>query len=77
MNLLRAFLDFESYADPMLDALVILCVLLGGIAGWAVCQLTHKQRGIEVDRPITDALPMPPPPVVVPDHVPEEWTQRV
>jgi len=71
----RAFLEFESFADVWLDALVIMTVLLGGLAGWAVCQLTHRQRGIEVDRPVTDVLPLPPPPVVVPDTVPEDWME--
>lgn len=47
------------------------------LLGWELCHITHRQRGIEVDRPVTDNLPVPPQPVVVPDHVPEEWKERV
>ncbi len=40
--------------------------------GWSLCWATHKQRGIEVDRPVTDMLlPGPPPPIVVPDDASE------
>jgi hypothetical protein len=72
---MHAAAEYLKLIDPRLLALVLYMFLLGGIGGWAVCQVTHKQRGIEVDRPITDNLPMPPPPIVVPDHVPEGWTE--
>lgn len=65
--------DWLSNIDPALAALSVYLVVLGCLGGWAFCQVTHRQRGIEVDRPITDVLPLPPPPVVVPDHVPDEW----
>jgi hypothetical protein len=65
--------DYLKLIDPILAAMVIGLTILSGVAGWAICQVTHKQRGIEVDRPVTDNLPVPPPPVVVPDHVPDEW----
>jgi len=74
---MHAAAEYLKLIDPRLLALVLYVFLLGGIGGWAVCQVTHKQRGIEVDRPITDNLSMPPPPVVVPDHVPEEWDDEV
>lgn len=67
--------EWFGYIDPWLVVLVIYVFMLGGIGGWAICQVTHKQRGIEVDRPITDNLPMPPPPIVVPDHVPDGWIE--
>lgn len=51
-------------------AILALCAMWC-IVGYLLCQATHKQRGIEVDRPITDNLPTPPQPVVVPD-TPEE-----
>jgi hypothetical protein len=63
--------------DPSLAALSAYLFLLGGIGGWAVCQVTHKQRGIEVDRPLTDNIPVPPPPIIVPDHVPDDLLQEV
>lgn len=66
--------DWLSNIDPVLAGLVLFVFAMGVLAGWAICQLTHKQKGIEVDRPVTDVLPMPPPPVVVPDTVPDEWT---
>jgi len=64
-------------ADPWLYVLTLYVFVLGLIGGWAFCQVTHKQRGIEVDRPITDNLPGPPPPIVVPDHVPDGWKSLV
>ena len=60
--------------DPWLVVLTVYVFLLGGIGGWAICQVTHKQRGIEVDRPLTDNLPLSPRPTVVPDTVPEDWS---
>ncbi len=56
---------------------ISLCCLLWAIVGYLLCQATHKQRGIEADRPVTDNLPVPPKPVVVPDTVPDEWTEEV
>jgi hypothetical protein len=58
-------------------ALAFYMLGLGLVGGWALCQVTHKQRGIEVDRSISDNLPLPPAPVVVPDCVPDEWTPSV
>ena len=49
------------------------CCTLWCLAGFALCWGTHRQRGIEVDRPVTDNLPLLPGPIVVPDHVPDEW----
>jgi len=49
------------------------CCIRWGLAGFALCWGTHRQRGIEVDRPVTDNLPLLPSPIVVPDHVPDEW----
>jgi hypothetical protein len=69
---MHAVWSWLSYIDPWL----LVLVLMSGLAGWAICQVTHRQRGIEVDRPVTDVLPMPPPPVAVPDHVPEDWTSE-
>lgn len=60
--------------DPWLLVLVLYVFTLGGIGGWAICQVTHKQRGIEVDRPVTDNLPVPPPPIVVLE-LEEGWAQ--
>lgn len=71
--MLHTVIEFEKNIDPKLLALVVYTLILGLIGGWAICQVTHKQRGIEVDRPLTDNLPGPPPPIVVPDHVPEDW----
>lgn len=65
-----------SYIDPNIVVLAVLQLVLGLIAGWAICSVTHKRRGLEVDRPVTDVLPVPPPPVVVPDTVPEEWSKE-
>jgi hypothetical protein len=61
-----------------IDWFFVLCVLLPtwilwALMGYALCWGTHKQRGIEVDRPITDNLPRPPAPIVVPDTIPEDW----
>lgn len=58
------------HIDPVL---VFLVVVMAGTWTWAgieICRITHKQRGIEVDRPVTDVLPLPPPPVIVPDDDP-------
>jgi hypothetical protein len=49
------------------------CCILWCLMGFALCWGTHRQRGIEVDRPVTDNLPLLPSPIVVPDHVPDEW----
>jgi hypothetical protein len=49
------------------------CCIMWCLAGFALCWGTHRQRGIEVDRPVTDNLPLLPSPIVVPDHVPDEW----
>jgi hypothetical protein len=38
---------------------------LWGLAGWALCGVTHRQRGIETDE------------VGVPDFVPPEWSSKV
>jgi len=73
---MHTVVEYLRLIDPWLVVLAVYLVLLGGVGGWAVCQVTHKQRGIEVDRPVWDVLPMPPPPVVVPDHVPEEWEEE-
>lgn len=58
---------------------VLLVLLPFGVVwaclGFEICHVTHRQRGIEVDRPVTDNLPIPPPPVVVPDHVPDGWEE--
>lgn len=51
------------------------CCILWAVMGFEICRVTHRRRGLEVDRPITDNLPLPPPPVVVPDHVPDEWKE--
>lgn len=51
-------------------AIIGLC-LLWCIVGYELCQVTHKQRGIDVDRPVTDNLPPPPPPVIVPNTADE------
>jgi hypothetical protein len=66
-----------SYVDPMLAAIFFATNILWAIIGFEICRATHKQRGIEVDRPVTDGLPVPPPPVVVPDHVPDDWPTSV
>jgi hypothetical protein len=70
---MHTVLHWLSYPDPWLYVLAAYVFLLGAVGGWAICQVTHKQRGIEVDRPVTDNLPLPPAPVIVPDHVPAEW----
>lgn len=38
---------------------------LSGFAGWSLCGVTHRQRGIEVDE------------VHVPDFVPPSWGVKV
>jgi hypothetical protein len=55
--------------------LLLGTVSLAFVAGIEWCRFTHKQKGYEVDRDVSprDLLPMPPPPVVVPDHVPDDW----
>ena len=73
--MLHSLIEFEKNIDPKILALCLYMLALGLIGGWAICQVTHKQRGIEVDRPLTDNLPLPPAPIVVPDHVPDEWKQ--
>lgn len=71
---MHAIKEWLSYPDPWLCVLTAYVFVLGGIGGWAICQVTHKQRGIEVDRPITDILPVPPPPIVVLE-LEEGWSQ--
>ena len=53
--------------------MLLACCTLWCFAGFTLCWGTHRQRGIEVDRPVTDNLPLLPTPIVVPDHVPDEW----
>jgi hypothetical protein len=50
---------------------------LSVVVGIEWCRFTHRSKGIEVDRDVRvrDLLPMPPPPTVVPDHVPPEWEE--
>lgn len=62
-----------SNVDPNLVVLVLFVAAVGGVAGWAICQLTHKQHrpGQEADR---IELPLPPAPIIVPEHVPPEWS---
>lgn len=60
--------------DPFFVLILLWCCGLWALVGWELCRLTHKQRGIEVDRPVTDVLPVPPTPVVVPDTVPD-WME--
>lgn len=75
--MIHEIIEFEKNLDPVLAALVVLVAIFSGIAGWAVCQLSHRQRGLEVDRiGPSDFLPMPPAPVIVPDHVPQEWEEE-
>lgn len=71
---MHAVKEWLGYGDPWLYVLTLYVFVLGGIGGWAICHVTHRSRGIEVDRPPTDALPLPPAPVVVPDHVPQDWS---
>jgi hypothetical protein len=60
--------------DWLFVSMVFLpCCILWCLMGFALCWGTHRQRGIEVDRPVTDNLPLLPSPIVVPDHVPDEW----
>ena len=73
---MRTLIEFEKNIDPVVAGLLLFMGIVCGIGGWAVCGLTHRQRGIEVDRPVTDALPLPPPPVIVPDHVPDDWAVK-
>lgn len=41
------------------------CCALWALVGFELCRVTHKQRGIDVDRPVTDNIP---------DFVPDDWT---
>lgn len=54
--------------DPFFVLILVYCCGLWALVGWELCRFTHKQRGIEVDRPVTDVFP--PAPVVVPDTIP-------
>ncbi len=53
--------------------MLLACCTLWCLAGFTLCWGTHRQRGIEVDRPVTDNLPLLPSPIVVPDYVPDDW----
>jgi hypothetical protein len=64
---------FSMRIDWLFALMLMSCCILWCLAGFTLCWGTHRQRGIEVDRPITDNLPLPPAPIVVPDHVPDEW----
>ena len=71
--MLHAVWEFEKNTDPVIAGMIVFIFACGLLGGWAICQVTHKQRGVEVDRPVTD---VPPPPVVIPDTVPEEWVEE-
>lgn len=49
----------------LLTLMLIGTFALWGCAGWALCGVTHRQRGIEVDE------------VHVPDFVPPDWNVKV
>ena len=53
--------------------MLLACCTLWCLAGFTLCSGTHRQRGIQVDRPVTDNLPLLPSPIVVPDYVPDDW----
>jgi hypothetical protein len=69
--------EYLKLIDLRLLALVLYMLVLGVIGGVTGCHLTHKQRGIEVDRlGWRGFVPMPPPPVIVPDTVPKDWVEE-
>jgi len=72
MNLLGVHLD------PVAVVAVVLSSALWALVGFELCRVTHKQRGLEVDRPVTDALPPLPDWVhgSAPDYIPEDWTRE-
>ena len=46
----------------ILDLMILGLCVLWGVTGFAVCRVTHQQRGLETDH------------VGVPDYVPTGWT---
>jgi len=70
------FVQQWDLIDKQVLILFLYGIGLGVVAGVAFCHVTHRQRGIEVDRPLSDNLPIPPAPIIVPDHVPNEWTDN-
>lgn len=51
------------FHDPIFCVLFVTNCLLWGWAGYAFCQSTHKQKGIDTD----------PWEFLIPDHLPDEW----
>lgn len=60
--------DLIFYQWELKVAILALCAMWA-VVGYLACGATHKQRGLEADRPVTDILPQPPSPVIVPDDL--------